>query len=147
VSVSSKTVDILIVEDNRVDADIIRYALEELKDWATDLHFVEDGEEAFLFLEKAGRFAKVDTPDLVLLDLNLPKRSGIEVLQLIKSTTSLRGVKVIVLSSSPVDVIEHLVSDLRMKPNCYFTKPLGLDEFLALGKEIRRCYYETQWNS
>ncbi|MFL6450618.1 MAG: response regulator [Bryobacteraceae bacterium] len=131
---------ILVVEDNRVDATMVRYALKELKDWPVEMDFVEDGEEALHFLEKKSRYREAGTPDLVILDLNLPKRDGLEVLRAMREQPNLTSVKVIVLSSSPVDVIEQRVRSVDIEASCCFTKPMGLDEVLELGEKIRQCY-------
>jgi CheY-like chemotaxis protein len=133
-------VSILVVEDNRVDATLVRYALNNVKDWAVELQFVEDGEQALQFLAKQNRYAEAGTPDLVILDLNLPKRDGVEVLQTMREDPSLISVKVIVLSSSPVDVIERRVRNVDIEPSSCFTKPVGLDEVIQLGEKIRECY-------
>jgi len=133
-------VQILVVEDNRVDATIVRYALEGQKDWPVELQFVQDGEEAIHYLEKRYKYAQVGTPDLVILDLNLPKRDGVEVLRAMRDHPLLTSVKVIVLSSSPVDVIERRVRSVDIQPDRCFTKPIGLDEVIELGEKIRHCY-------
>jgi CheY-like chemotaxis protein len=133
-------VSILVVEDNRVDATLVRYALNNVKDWPVELQFVEDGEQALQFLAKQNRYAEAGTPDLVILDLNLPKRDGVEVLQTMREDPSLISVKVIVLSSSPVDVIERRVRNVDIEPSSCFTKPVGLDEVIQLGEKIRECY-------
>ena len=136
-------IKILVVEDNRVDATMVRYALKELKDWPVELEFVEDGEQALHFLEKKSRYTEAGTPDLVILDLNLPKRDGVEVLRAMREHPLLSSVKVIVLSSSPVDVIEQRVRSVQIEASCCFTKPIGLDEVLELGEKIRQCYVSS----
>ena len=133
-------VRVLIVEDNPVDAKLVRYALREVQDWQVSMEIVEDGEDAISYLNHAGKFRESTRPDLVVLDLNLPKRTGKEVLQFIRSDTTLRKMPVIILSSSPMDIIRDEVRSADAQPNCYFTKPLGLDEFLALGAKMRDCY-------
>jgi len=133
-------VSILVVEDNRVDAALVRYALKNVKDWPIELQFVEDGEQAMHFLAKQNKYAEAGTPDLVILDLNLPKRDGVEVLRTMRENPSLTSVKVIVLSSSPVDVIEQRVRSVDIEPSSCFTKPVGLDEVIQLGEKIRECY-------
>jgi chemotaxis family two-component system response regulator Rcp1 len=133
-------VRILVVEDNRVDATLVRYALKGVKNWPVELEFVEDGEQALHFLEKKNGYAEATTPDLVILDLNLPKRDGVEVLRAIREQPTLTPVKVIVLSSSPIDVIEQRVRSVDIEASCCFTKPLGFDEVMELGEKIRQCY-------
>ena len=133
-------VSILVVEDNRVDATLVRYALKNVKDWPVELQFVEDGEQALHFLAKKNKYTEAGTPDLVILDLNLPKRDGVEVLRTMRADPSLTSVKVIVLSSSPVDVIEQRVRNVDIEARSCFTKPVGLDEVIQLGEKIRECY-------
>jgi chemotaxis family two-component system response regulator Rcp1 len=133
-------VHILVVEDNRVDATLVRYALKNVKDWPVELRFVEDGEQALQFLGKKSEYAEAGTPDLVILDLNLPKRDGVEVLRTMREDPSLTSVKVIVLSSSPVDVIEQRVRNVDIDAGSCFTKPVGFDEVMQLGEKIRECY-------
>lgn len=131
---------ILVVEDNRVDATMVRYALKGLKDWPVELQFVEDGEQALYFLEKRNGYTEAGTPDLVILDLNLPKRDGVEVLRAMRDDPVLTTLKVIILSSSPVDVIEQRVRNVDIEARYCFTKPMGLDEVMELGEKIRECY-------
>lgn len=133
-------IQILVVEDNRVDATMVRYALKAQKDWPVELRYVEDGEEAIHYLEKKNKYAEAGTPDLVILDLNLPKRDGVEVLRAMRDHPVLSSVKVIVLSSSPVDVIERRVRSVDIEAGCCFTKPIGLEEVMELGGKIRQCY-------
>ncbi|MFL6414581.1 MAG: response regulator [Bryobacteraceae bacterium] len=133
-------VKILVVEDNRVDAILVRYALNGVKDWHVELQFLDDGEQALHFLGKKEKYREAGTPDLVILDLNLPKRDGVEVLRSMREDPSLTAVKVIVLSSSPVDVIEQRVRSVQIEANRCFTKPVGLDEVMKLGEKIRECY-------
>jgi len=89
-------------------------------------------------------------PDLIILDLNLPKRDGAEVLQVIRTTDELRSLPVVVLSSSPMDVMKSKLHKAKVEANCYLTKPADLDEFLALGKRFRCCYEKAlrskSWN-
>ncbi len=118
---------------------MVKLALGEVKDWPLEISVVEDGDEAFDFLLQTGHYDRAARPELVVLDLNLPKRNGTEVLELIRQSPGLRDLTVVVLSSSPLDVIRNQVGE-HVKPDCYFTKPIDLDQFLAIGKEIRACY-------
>lgn len=136
-------VHVLVVEDNEVDAKLVRLSLLGVSAWDVDFERVGDGEEAVRYLRHQGLYASKVHPDLVVLDLNLPKLDGTEVLRTIRRDPELRNLKVIVLSSSPMDVIEEKVRDSEVQPDCYFTKPLGLDEFLALGATMHRCYLES----
>ena len=127
---------VLLVEDNPVDVRLIRFALREEKLWETETMVANDGERAIDFLLQNGN-ANVD---LVILDLNLPKRDGTEVLQVIRSTHEISKLPVIVLSSSPEDVIKAKVRNANVEANCYFTKPVGAKEFLDLGQRLWTCY-------
>jgi two-component system, chemotaxis family, response regulator Rcp1 len=131
---------VLIIEDNPVDVYMVQCALRKELDWTTETTVADDGEKAIeLLLQHSGRPIR-DWPDLVILDLNLPKRDGVEVLEVIRGTNELRGLPVIVLSSSPMDVMKNKFNKVNLEANCYVTKPPDLDEFLALGKRIRSCY-------
>jgi two-component system, chemotaxis family, response regulator Rcp1 len=129
---------VLLVEDNPVDVRLIRFALREEKSWQTETTVANDGEKAIDYLlhqrETQGDF------DLVILDLNLPKRDGTEVLQVIRSREELSSLPVIVLSSSPEDVSKAKVRNANVEANCYFTKPVGAKEFLDLGQRLWTCY-------
>lgn len=133
-------VSVLVVEDNPVDARMVQFALDEVKDWPVQVSVVEDGDEAFAYLQRTGDYQDAVRPEVVVLDLNLPKRNGAEVLKMIRNSKALRDLKVIVLSSSPMDVIEGQLRENSVEPDCCFTKPLDLDEFLAIGSAIRQCY-------
>ena len=131
---------VLIIEDNPVDAQMVEYALQEEQSWTTEITLADDGEKAIELLLEHHRRPMQQRPDLVILDLNLPKRDGAEVLQVIRTTDALRNLPVVVLSSSPMDVMKSKLRKANVEANCYFTKPADLDEFLALGKRFRCCY-------
>lgn len=135
-----ETTRVLIVEDNPVDVHLVRLALEEERAWPTESVVTADGEKAIDFLLRRGSFSHAERPHLVILDLNLPKRDGTEVLQVIRTTDSLQNLAVAILSSSPKDVIRSKVHHAKVEANCYFTKPVDADAFLALGKALRCCY-------
>jgi two-component system, chemotaxis family, response regulator Rcp1 len=128
-----KLIDILLVEDNEGDA---RLALEAMRDSKirNTLHHVLDGDEALAFLRRAGRFADAPRPDLILLDLNLPGKSGQEVLAEIKADPELRRIPVVILtvSSGEADVLKSY--DLHA--NCFITKPIDLMQFMTVVKSI-----------
>jgi two-component system, chemotaxis family, response regulator Rcp1 len=127
------------VEDNPADVRMIRYALAEEKGWATEIVVSSDGEKAIDLLLQKNTFVLAEKPDLVILDLNLPKRDGAEILQIIRTTERLREVPVVVLSSSPEDVILNIIRAAHVEANCYLTKPTDVDQFLALGRTFRHC--------
>ena len=128
-----KLIDILLVEDNEGDA---RLALEAMRDSKirNTLHHVLDGDEALAFLRRAGRFVDAPRPDLILLDLNLPGKSGQEVLAEIKADPELRRIPVVILtvSSGEADVLKSY--DLHA--NCFITKPIDLMQFMTVVKSI-----------
>lgn len=130
-------IHILLVEDNQGDILLTREALEDAN-ILTNLSVVNDGKEAVDFLNKAGKHTRASLPDLVLLDVNLPKKNGHEVLQYIKAERSLRHIPVIMLttSSSQKDInfaYENYV-------NCYITKPVEADEFLSVVTAIENYW-------
>jgi CheY-like chemotaxis protein len=132
-------VQVLIVEDNPPDVYLLKMAIrQECPDCRFDV--VDTGKDAFQFLRREGRYANAVLPDLVILDLNLPFRSGEEVLALIRITERLRDVVVILCSSSPRDLEFRSVH----VPDAYIAKPTDLDSYLALGKEIMNCYWSRK---
>lgn len=124
---------VLLVEDNPADAGLVGEAFNDRK-LICDLHVAEDGAIALEFLRRVGRFVDAPRPDLVLLDLNLPKKNGQEVLQEIKDDSDLRNIPVIVLTSSDDERDVH--SAYGLHANCYLTKPVDLDEFLHKVRSI-----------
>jgi CheY-like chemotaxis protein len=134
---------VLLVEDNALDAKLVSMALREQKNWATETVSVGDGEAAVLYLTQPDSLQKRSRPDLVLLDINLPKLDGTEVLRTIRTTRYLLELPVFVISSSPQDVIKERVLAARVSANQYLTKPLDVDGFLALGDTLRRLYHES----
>jgi CheY-like chemotaxis protein len=129
--------EILLVEDNPADAELTREALQESV-LASQLHVVSDGLEALAFLHRTGRYADAPTPDLILLDLNLPRVDGRGVLTDIKQDVGLRDIPVVVLSSSaaPRDVS----GAYALGANCYVTKPVSLDAFLAAIRAVEQFW-------
>ncbi|HLH37763.1 MAG TPA: response regulator [Bryobacteraceae bacterium] len=130
---------VLIVEDNPGDVRMLRYAFDD-DQWLVETTVAEDGEKAIHYLQRHGAFEKAGDPDLVILDLNLPKYGGTAVLKVIRSLSRLRKLPVIILSSSSQEVILKEVRAAGVEADGYFTKPPDFDEFLALAKKIRDCY-------
>lgn len=128
-----KPVEILLIEDNPGDA---RLALEAIREAQVrnHLHWVADGVEALAFLRKEGRHWQAPRPDLILLDLNLPRKDGREVLAEIKSDEKLKRIPVVVLTTSQAEEDIHKVYDLNA--NCYISKPVDLEHFLRIIKTI-----------
>jgi two-component system, chemotaxis family, response regulator Rcp1 len=128
-----KPIEILLVEDNPGD---VRLAVEALRDAkvANRLHIVEDGVEAMSFLRREGRYADVPQPNLILLDLNLPRKDGREVLAEIKQDADLKRIPVVILTSSAAE--QDVVQAYNLYANCYITKPMDLDQFLKVVRSI-----------
>jgi len=132
----AKATHILVAEDNPGDVRLIRLALSETRNWPVTISVARDGEQAIDMLESLGS----KSPDLVILDFNLPKRSGTYVLRIIRKTERLSKLPVIVLSSSPEYFLREKLKDAQLGATCYFTKPFDFDEFVRLGEQIRHCY-------
>ena len=128
-----KPVEILLVEDNPGDADLAREALADSK-LANNLTVVEDGEEAMAYLRREGDFADATHPDLILLDLNLPKKDGREVLAEIKEDEKLKRIPVVILTTSRAE--EDVLRTYNLHANCYITKPIDLKQFMKVVKSI-----------
>jgi CheY-like chemotaxis protein len=133
----SKPVDVLLVEDNPGDVRLTREALKDAK-LAINLHVAEDGEEAMAFLRHEGAYALKPRPDLVLLDLNLPKKDGKEVLSDIKNDSDLRRIPVVVVTTSKAE--EDIIKSYDLHANCYVTKPLDLDQFVTVVHSIEQFW-------
>ena len=130
---NSKLVDILLVEDNEGDARLAKEAMRDSKIRNT-LHHVCDGEEAMAFLRKEGKYAKVPRPDLVLLDLNLPKKDGRQVLAEIKNDDGLKRIPVVILTVSSAE--EDILKSYNLHANCYITKPIDLSQFMKVVRSV-----------
>ena len=128
-----KPINILLVEDNPGDADLAREALEGSK-INNALHVVDDGEKAMWFLHREGVYAEVPRPDLILLDLNLPKKDGRQVLAEIKEDDDLKRIPVVILTTSQAE--EDVVKSYNLHANCYITKPIDLNQFLHVVRSI-----------
>ena len=129
----SPPVEILLAEDNPGDYRLTQEALREGKVY-NNLHWVQDGVEALEFLRQRGRYGDVPRPDIVLLDLNLPKKDGREVLSEIKSDESLRAIPVVILTTSQAE--EDVLRSYDLHANCYVTKPVDLEKFIVVVRSI-----------
>ena len=131
---AGRPVEILLVEDSPGDVRLTREALREGK-VRNNLHVVRDGVEALAFLRREGdRFAECPRPDLVLLDLNLPKKDGREVLAEVKADERLRRIPVVVLTTSADE--RDVLRSYELQAACYITKPVDLDQFIAVVQSI-----------
>ena len=129
----NEPIDILLVEDNPGDERLTREALKEGKVYS-NLHWVKDGVEALEFLRKQGKYKNTPRPDIILLDLNLPKKDGREVLQEIKNDDKLKRIPVVILTTSKAE--EDVLKTYNLHANCYVTKPVDLDKFIVVVKSI-----------
>ena len=126
---------ILVVEDNPLDVKLLRYLFEHEPNWKTEFIVVEDGEEAIDYL----LHPDTPKPDLVILDLNLPKRGGIEVLRTIRDSDRLHGLRVAVFSSYPESALASKMVEAGVKPDAYIQKPIGFSEFSGLVDRFHQC--------
>lgn len=126
-------IEILLVEDNAADVRLTVEALREGK-VRNRLTVARDGEEALDVLARRGPFAEAPRPDLILLDLNLPRKDGREVLAIIKADPSLKRIPVVVLTTSSAEL--DIIKSYNLHANCYITKPVDLDQFVRVVKSI-----------
>jgi CheY-like chemotaxis protein len=131
-------VEILLVEDNPGDVRLAREGLSECK-IRNNLHVVDDGVKAMAFLRRRDEYAKAPRPDLVLLDLNLPRKDGREVLREVKEDEKLRTIPVVVLTTSKAE--EDILKSYSLHANCYVTKPMGLQQFLDVVRSIEDFWF------
>jgi CheY-like chemotaxis protein len=134
----SRPIEVLLVEDNPGDVRLTREALKEGK-VRNNLNVAIDGVEALAYLRREGKYADAVRPDLVLLDLNLPRKDGREVLAEIKGDPALRSIPVVVLTSSQAE--QDIVRAYDLHANCYITKPVDLDQFITVVKTIEDFWF------
>jgi CheY-like chemotaxis protein len=130
---ATKPIDVLLVEDDPGDVLMTREAFEDHK-VQNNLEVVSDGVDAVAYLRKKGRYADATTPDLILLDLNLPRKDGREVLAEIKADENLRSIPVVVLTTSEAE--EDVVRSYSLHANAYVTKPVDFEQFLRIVRQI-----------
>jgi two-component system, chemotaxis family, response regulator Rcp1 len=133
-----KPVDILLVEDSPTDVLLAQEALEHAK-VLNNLHVVSDGVEAMAFLRREGQFADATRPDLILLDLNLPRKDGREVLEEIKNDVNLKSIPVVVLTTSKAE--EDILRAYGLHANCYVSKPVDFEQFTRVVKAIENFWF------
>jgi chemotaxis family two-component system response regulator Rcp1 len=126
-------IEILLVEDSPGDVELTREALADAK-VSNNLSVVGDGVEAMAFLRKEERYAAAPTPDLILLDLNMPRKDGREVLEEIKADQALRRIPVVVLTTSQAE--RDILASYNLHANCYVTKPVDLTQFIGVVRSI-----------
>ncbi len=132
-----KPIEILLVEDNPGDVRLTQEALKEGK-VLNKLHTVEDGIEALAFLNQEGSYADAPRPELILLDLNLPKKDGRDVLAEIKGNGDLKRIPVVVLTTSRSE--QDILKSYDLNANCYITKPVDLDQFISVVRSINEFW-------
>ncbi len=137
-NMNSRLIEILLVEDDVGDIDLTREALEDSK-LQLHLNVVRDGAEAIAYLHREGEYANAPRPDLILLDLNLPRKDGREVLRYIKSDATFKQIPVVILTTSDTD--EDILSSYNLGANCYVSKPLGMDEFVKIVRSIESFWF------
>lgn len=133
-------IDILLVEDNPGDVRLTQEALKEGK-VCNHLNVVCDGVEALLYLRREGVYHDAVTPDLILLDLNLPRKDGREVLAEIKTDAALRHIPVVVLTTS--DAEQDIVQSYHLHANCYITKPVDLLQFIQVVQYVENFWFSV----
>jgi CheY-like chemotaxis protein len=133
-------IEILLVEDSPDDACLTIEALQEGR-VRNNINVIEDGVSALEYLRREGRYRSAPRPDLILLDLNLPKKSGREVLQEIKQDANLRRIPVVIMTSS--DDEKDILAAYNNYVNCYVTKPVDLDQFIRVVKSIEHFWFSV----
>ncbi|MFO7322339.1 MAG: response regulator [Chloroflexota bacterium] len=134
---AGQPVEILLVEDNPAD---VRLTIEALKDAKVynELRVVSNGVDALAYLRREGEYADATRPDLILLDLNLPRMSGLEVLEVIKNDEILRAIPVVVITTSQAE--QDIIRSYNNHANCYICKPVDLDQFITVIKSIQNFW-------
>ena len=135
-----KMIDILLIEDNPGDVILIKEALKEGQT-LNNLTVLGDGEAALSFLRKEGEYKKCSRPDLVVLDLNMPRKDGREVLVEIKTDPELKHIPVVILTSS--EAKQDIINAYNLQANCYITKPVDLKKFFSVVKLIEDFWLNT----
>ena len=136
-SVLGKPIELLLVEDSEPDVELTKVALREAK-VSNRLWVVEDGVEAIKFLQRQEPYANAPRPDLILLDLNLPRKDGRQVLREIKSDESLRRIPVVILTTSKNE--EDVLKAYNLYANCYITKPVDFNRFMDVVRSIEEFW-------
>ena len=129
---------VLVVEDNPADVRLTREAMRESK-LINKLSVVSDGVEALAYLRKEGEYANVNMPDLILLDLNLPKKDGREVLEEIKKDAALQVIPVVILTTSEAE--QDILKSYHLHANCYISKPVAFDKFIKVVQSIESFWF------
>lgn len=134
---NTDSINILLVEDNPADAELTRLAMEDVK-MINSLHVVSDGIEAMDFLHRRGAFGNAPRPDLILLDLNLPRMDGREVLAEVKADEPLKHIPIVILTSSSAE--EDILRTYKLHANAYISKPVDLEQFIRVVRSIEEFW-------
>ncbi len=134
-----KCLQVLLVEDNEGDVRLIKEAFNESK-IEKNFSVAKDGEDALNYLYGRGKYSERTKPDIILLDINLPKKNGFEVLETIKNDPDLKKIPVIMLSSSSSE--DHIIKSYDLSANCYVTKPVDFDEYIRAVKIIEDFWFQ-----
>ena len=126
-------IHVLLVEDSIADSTLILEVFQDEK-IAVDVSVVRDGIEAMDYLTRQGQYTNATTPDIVILDLNLPRMDGREVLAEMKKTTGLDAIPVVILTTSQAE--EDIVASYKLRASCYVKKPIDLEQFIKIVKSI-----------
>jgi len=133
-----EAIEILLIEDDPGDVRLTQEALKDSK-LRNNLSVAEDGVEALAFLRREGQYADAPKPDIILLDLNLPRKDGREVLEEIKADADLRRIPVVVMTTSDAD--EDILASYNLHANCYITKPVDMSRFVQIVKTIEGFWF------
>ena len=133
----AKSIEILLVEDNSGDVRLTQEVLKDNK-LRNNMYVAGDGVEAMMFLHREDKYADAPRPDVILLDLNLPKKDGREVLAEIKRDPNLKSIPVVILTTSNAD--EDIIKSYNLHANCYVTKPIDLNQFIKVVKSIKEFW-------
>ncbi len=133
-----KRIDILLVEDDPGDVELTKEGLQGAK-MLLNLHVVDDGEKALKFLRKEAPYTQAVRPDIILLDLNMPRKNGQETLQEIKADRALRSIPVVVLTTSEAE--SDIVKCYDLGANCYIAKPIGFEAFTRVVSMIEEFWF------
>ena len=137
---NEKSVDLLLVEDSHADARLTIEALRDARILNT-IHVVTDGLTALQYLRGEGEYRDAVKPDFIILDLNLPKKSGLEVLQEVKEDERLRSIPVIILSSSKAE--EDIAKAYTYQASCYITKPIDADQYFTAIRSLKELWFKV----
>ncbi len=139
-STATRPVQILIVEDNPADARLVREVMRDSK-VLNEIHWVADGVEALAFLRGQGKYASAPRPNLIFLDLNMPRKDGREVLREVKADDSLKRIPIVVMTSSQAE--EDVARAYDQHANCYVRKPIDFDQFHSVVKTLENFWFAT----